>query len=146
MKKLIVLVALVGAGFLAWQKFSRESEAVKAYRDFAEAYAYNRLDQAKEMTVKGSSACRDIERKIDLHNKVGFAGMTYGITSMSFNVLDEQESEGGKTIKLKVQQTRRITGGGMESAMGHPVVDEHDVTLKADGASWKIASFAEREL
>src|SRR5262249_35835362 len=145
-KKLLALALVVGSCWLAWSRWSHESEAVKAYRDFAHAWAYMNYETARDLTLDGSAARKMVDDRIDLIKKAGGMGATFGINSLSHRILEEKVADGGKTVTLKAQQSIRVSGMGQESAFGRPATDEHVVTLKKDGATWKVAIFQERQL
>jgi hypothetical protein len=144
MKKISVVLVLAGIGYLAWTLLGAESDAARCYKEFADAWAHQRLDDALALTAVGSPARRLVEERIERKRRALPAGMTYGIAGLAFNVISEREAEDGRTVTLRAEQTTRVTGAGQESAFGRPVLADHEVTLTAEGSRWKVISFEEK--
>lgn len=145
MKQLSVVIVLAGIGYLAWTLLGAESDAVRCYKEFAEAWADQRFDAALELTAEGSEARRMVASRIAREQRKGTStGVTYGVTGLAFDVTSERTAGDGRTVSLRAQQTTRITGAGQEPAFGRPVLAEHEVELRAEGTAWKVMSFQER--
>ncbi len=143
MKKLSVVLVLAGVGYLAWTLLGTESDAARSYREFAQAWAQDRLEDALELTAEGSEARRMVESRIDQKKHGLPTGITYAITGLSFNVIAEKAADSGSVVTLRAEQTTRVTGAGQESAFGRPVLADHEVTLKAEGSRWRVVAFKE---
>lgn len=146
MKKLLALVAISVVGYFSWTHFAADSPAVTTYRAFARAWAYQDYDAARDLTLDGSPARKMVDARIDLRKKGGFPGATMSINALSYSILSEIASDGGRLVTLRAQQSIRVSGMGGESAFGRPGLDEHVVTLEAKGATWKVTSFSEKQL
>jgi hypothetical protein len=146
MKKLLALVVLSVVGYVAWTHFAVESPAVTAYRAFARAWAYEDFGAARGLTLEGSPARKMVDARLDLKKRGGVTGATYSINGLRFSILSERITDGGRTTTLTARQTIRVSGMGVESAFGRPATDEHLVTLKSDGGTWKVTEFTVKEL
>jgi len=146
MKKLIALAVFSVVGYFAWGHFAADSPAVKTYRAFARAWAYEDLESARDFTLEGSPARELVDTRLDLKKRGAIPGATYSINALAHSILSETTTDGGRTTRLEARQMIRVSGMGGESAFGRPGTDEHVVTLKLDGATWKVAEFSEKQL
>jgi hypothetical protein len=146
MKRLLALVTLSAVAYVAWAHFAVESPAVTAYRAFARSWAYENYDAARDMTLEGSPARKMVDARLDLKKRGGTTGATYSINGLTLSIISERVTDGGRTTTLAARQTIRVSGMGVESAFGRPATDEHLVTLKSDGGTWKVTEFTVKEL
>jgi hypothetical protein len=146
MKKLLVLVVLSVVGYVTWTRFAVESPAVTAYREFARAWAYEDFDAARGLTLEESPARKMVDARLDLKKRGGMTGATYSIDGLRLSILSERVTDGGRTTALTARQMIRVSGMGVESAFGRPATDEHAVTLKSDGGTWKVTEFTSKQL
>jgi len=140
MGKLIVLVLAGALGWWAYGKYFRDSEPVHAYKQFAEAWANGRPDQAAGLTA-GPSASRAILEK-SLYNLMGVP--VQHVHGVGFAI--ESEQPRGSSVIISAVQTVAYDPPGTTSALGGAakadVRQTVEMTLTPDG--WKVVAFEPR--
>jgi hypothetical protein len=137
MGKLIALVLAGALGWYAYGKYFRDSEPVRAYKQFAEAWATGRADQAAHLTA-GPSVDRAIIEK-SLYSLMGVP--VQGVHGVGFSV--ESERPRGSSVVITAVQTVAYDPPGSSSALGGAAKAEVwqtvEMTPTPDG--WKVISF-----
>lgn len=138
MKKLFVLILLLGSSYFAYRSFWRAGP-VNAYKKFADAWL--RLDNDGALKfADGAAIKRTLERKsrADLLNPQlveAYHGVSYTIEKTS-------EGESGEVI-VEAKQVLSFDPPGITSAIGGAAVASfhHVATLKKTEDGWKVVSF-----
>jgi hypothetical protein len=131
---LLVAAAIAGAACLTISRLLHESDAYKAHKEFARAWTYGNLDEALEMTTEGGAARRIVKERKARRFGPG-PGATYAVTGIAYALKSETKLDGGAGVSLRVEQPVRVTGDGMESAFGRPVVHDHEARRRRRRAS-----------
>jgi hypothetical protein len=146
MKKLFILAAAAGAGFVLWKTVFASSSAYAAYERFADAMLYDRWEEAREL-ASGSQAREAIDDAEQIPKQVGQEryrlahGVVHGGPSRKLE--SEEASADGKRVTLKViQQIRR--GPTTMAPIGKPTVRQTQtvVLVETDGG-WQVEEFKE---
>ena len=137
MGKLIVLVLAGVLGWYAYGKYFADSGPVGAYKEFAQAWANGRADQAKDLAA-GPSAERTLVEK-SLYNLMGVA--VNHVHGVDFSI--ESELPRGSSVVITAVQTVAYDPPGVTSALGGAakanVRQTAEMTETEDG--WKVISF-----
>lgn len=141
MRKLVLfVVVLAGIGFLVQRCFLSQSDAAKAYQEFAEALAHQSYDRAIELSE--GQARVNLEKFRDQWKRFG-TGATYSVTGTSYKVNSEKKN-GNDEVELQMTQVVRVNGGGQESAFGRAAASVHNARLKKGSNGWKVVSYSEK--
>ncbi len=100
MKKLVILLAVLGAAFLGYKFFIAKSEAYRAYEQFAEALAWGRTDDALKHALDETviEDTEDAQHRVDAGNVA-----VEHIHATDYQVVSETKSADGK-VTLQVKQ------------------------------------------
>jgi hypothetical protein len=138
MKRLLVLLALLGAGVFGYQHY--RSRPVAQYEAFAEAVLHREYDRAEAMS-SGLTA-QELERLGSQERIGGGPPMFQKLFPSRFAIESEEQGADG-TVTVKAMQTVLFNPAGVESAVRpamyatlHQVVE-----LKKVAGDWKVASF-----
>jgi hypothetical protein len=156
-KKLIFLIAL-GAGiyYYALPYFGiklggKESEAVTAYKQFADAYVAGDYDRAQ--VLSSGRASRDIE---DLRgrSKVRFMGQDVAVPGAGPHILErsvydiksEVATDGGRSVRITAVMSAAVSYGGSTAIRTNPksyVAHDQTAVVNKTPAGWRIVEFSD---
>lgn len=140
MKKLIALIALAAAGFVAYRHATHESEAYKAYKRLCYTQLHYDFESARQIVHgrEANAALDKAERGYYFAQKMGLLGTHHGAGYQL-----ESEKPAGEGVQLVVKQTVRRDPPGTTSAMGAVVLRyRHEATLEQHDGSWRVVAFS----
>jgi hypothetical protein len=146
MKKLLILAFLGGISFFIYKQVFAVSDAYRAYVDFADAMAYDKWKEAKDLAV-GESVLDTIDEEERLPKRVGYERwkLLRGVVHMKpYRHVDlEKTSPNGKTVTLRVTQELR-RGSVTMAPIGPPTVrHKQEVVMVLTDDGWRVKEFEE---
>ena len=166
MKTLLILVAIVGGGYVAYQHFSKPSAAALAYEQYADLMARGKLQEAKAYAT--GAVLADIEAQLapppaptstggsmmgmyqnvmtpqalSRYKSQMISEIAGDITGIKYKI--EQDDHDDHAAKLQaVQSVSRYRQGDRLVGGGNVKQFVHHVELIKEGDAWKVSSFKE---
>lgn len=138
MKKLLVLLVLAGAGYLAYHQATLPGPT-DAYEKFADAWARGHHEEALKF-AKGDAVASALERKplaglMNASTMEAFRGTRYTILSTSELQDGDLLIQANQTIAFDPPGAATATSGAMYAAF------RHSATVRKTPAGWKVVSF-----
>jgi hypothetical protein len=137
-KKLLVVLVLAGAGYLAYRYVTR-AQQVGCYEKLADAWAHGRTDEALVFT-DGDEAGRSLKRHpltslVDGHMIDAWRGIGYTIESASRSDDGDVAIEAKQTIAFDPPGATTGIGGAMLMSF------HHSARLHKTTQGWKVVAF-----
>ncbi len=151
MKYAIAALVLIPLSIFVYHKRStnlRFNSAFATYQTFAAAYHRDRITECRSLS-DGASMKTLIDAREKRHLDLARVGATDAATNTVVSTDYEKTSQAavGENVQLVAVMTIRQTPAGMVSARNIPQTKyRHTVTLRPDGAAWKLVAFEEAEI
>jgi len=151
MKKLIILIILGVGGYYLVQNvfFKEDSQAVKTYKQFANAYVVRDLDNAL-LYAAGNAAGMVEEKKAQ--SKMSFMGREISVPMTEKGILEgvmyniKSEEGSGDEVDITASMRASISWAGSTAnpnAPGSYVGHAQTATVRNTASGWKVVEFTD---